>query len=82
MAAKRATPSWPQVAAFAVFVAGLVTVLVFVPADKLPSWEIVLGFASIAVGGGASAFLGPLLGRAAPAPTPVAHARERDTEGM
>lgn len=55
--------SWPQVAALTVFVAGGVTILVFVPSDKLPSWEIVLGFASMAVGGSASAFLAPLIRR-------------------
>jgi len=53
--------SWPQVAALAIVIAGVVAVWVAVPADKLPPWEVISGLVAILVGGGASAALPALV---------------------
>lgn len=55
--------SWPQVAALAVLVGGVVTILLAVPADKLPPWEVIGGVIAALLGGGASSMLGPLVRR-------------------
>lgn len=58
--------SWPQVAALTVLVAGAVAILVAVPADKLPPWEVIGGVVSVLLGGSASSMLGPLVRREPP----------------
>lgn len=55
--------SWPQVAALAVLVGGAVAILIAVPADKLPPWEVIGGVVAALLGGGASSMLGPLVRR-------------------
>jgi len=53
--------SWPQVAALAIVIAGVVAVWIAVPSDKLPPWEVISGLVAILVGGGASAVLPALV---------------------
>lgn len=66
--------SWPQVVALGLVVAGVVTVLVAVPGEKLEliPWEQVVGLVAVLVGGGVGALSGPLLrpSTAPPAPAP------------
>lgn len=58
--------SWPQVAALAVIVGGVVAVWIAVPADKLPPWETIGGLVAIVLGGGASSVLPSLVRREPP----------------
>ncbi len=53
--------SWPQVVALGLVIAGVVAVLVAVPADKLPPWEVISGLVAVVLGGGASAVLPALV---------------------